>query len=139
MTVPVWVLLGFATWTLLTLIATVGIYRWIQILSGRTPISAWRADGAQGSDWYRRAMRAHANCVENLPVYGALVLVMVASGVRDGRIDVLAITLMAARVLHTLVHVALPQTNAIAAARFGFFLIQVLCMMSMAAIIVSVT
>jgi uncharacterized MAPEG superfamily protein len=139
MTVPVWVLLGFATWTLLTLIATVGIYRWIQILSGRTPISAWRADGAQGSDWYRRAMRAHANCVENLPVYGALVLVMVASGVRDGRIDVLAITLMAARVLHTLVHVALPQTIAIAAARFGFFFIQVLCMMSMAAIIVSVT
>jgi uncharacterized MAPEG superfamily protein len=138
MTIPVWVLLAFATWTLLTLIATVGIYRWSQILSGRAPISGWRADGAQGSDWYRRAMRAHANCVENLPVYGALVLVMVATGVRDGRIDVLAITLMAARVLHTLVHVALPQTNAVAAVRFGFFFIQVLCMMSMAAIILSV-
>jgi hypothetical protein len=41
-------------------------------------------------------------------------------------------------VLHTLVHVALPQTNAVAAVRFGFFFIQVLCMMSMAAIILSV-
>ena len=139
MTIPVWVLLAFATWTLLTLIATVGVYRWIQILLGRMPISSWRADGAQGSDWYRRGMRAHANCVENLPVYGALVLVMVAAGVRDDRLDLLAMALMAARVLHTLVHVALPQTNAVAAVRFGFFFIQVLCMMSMVAIIVSVT
>jgi hypothetical protein len=69
MTIPVWVLLGFAAWTLLTLFTTVGVYRWARILTGRAAISERRADEVQGSEWYRRAMRAHLNCVENLPVY----------------------------------------------------------------------
>ena len=136
MTTPVWVLLGFAVWTLLTLIATVGVYRWSLILAGRTAIGEWRADVAQGSDWYRRAMRAHANCVENLPVYGALVLVLVATGLRDAWLDSLALTMLGARVLHTLVHVALPQTNPVAAVRFTLFFVQVVCMLAMAVVIV---
>jgi len=48
-TVPVWVLLGFAAWTMLNLLAT--------------EIKEFRADKIEGEDWYRRAMRAHANCV----------------------------------------------------------------------------
>ena len=32
MPIPVWVLLGFAAWTLLILFATVGVYRWSRIL-----------------------------------------------------------------------------------------------------------
>ena len=67
MPIPVWVLLGFAAWTLLILFATVGVYRWSRILTGRTAIATWRADEQQGSEWYRRAVRAHMNCVENLP------------------------------------------------------------------------
>jgi MAPEG family len=63
------VLLGFAAWTLLTLFTTIGVYRWIRILTGRAAIAEWRADEVQGSEWYRRALRAHMNCVENLPVY----------------------------------------------------------------------
>jgi uncharacterized MAPEG superfamily protein len=136
MTTPVWVLLGFAMWTLLTLMSTVGIYRWSGILAGRTAIGEWRADVAQGSDWYRRGMRAHANCVENLPVYAALVVVIVATGIRDVRLDALSLTLLCARVLHTLVHVALPQTNTVAAWRFALFFIQVACMVAMATVIV---
>lgn len=34
MTVPVWVLLGFAGWTLSTLSLSVGVYRWSRILTG---------------------------------------------------------------------------------------------------------
>jgi hypothetical protein len=30
-----------------------------------------RADVPQGNEWYQRAMRAHMNCVENLPIYTA--------------------------------------------------------------------
>ena len=55
MPIPVWVLPGFAAWTLLLLFATVGVYRWNRILTGRTAIAAWRADEQQGSEWYRRA------------------------------------------------------------------------------------
>jgi hypothetical protein len=39
MTIPVWVLLGFAAWTLLTLFTTIGVYRWTRILTGRTSIA----------------------------------------------------------------------------------------------------
>ena len=63
MTIPQWALLGFAVWTLLVLFGTVGVYRWSRILTGRVRISDWQANQPQGSDWYRRAMRAHMNCV----------------------------------------------------------------------------
>jgi len=61
MTVPVWMLLGFAAWTVLLLLSTVGVYRWSRILTGRVPIRDFRADQVEGEDWYRRSMRAHAN------------------------------------------------------------------------------
>jgi hypothetical protein len=38
MTIPMWMLLGFATWTLLLLMATVGVYRWVRILFSNVPI-----------------------------------------------------------------------------------------------------
>ena len=60
-------LLGFAAWTLLLLSATVGVYRWSRILTGRAGAGAFQADNIQGEEWYKRAMRAHANCMENLP------------------------------------------------------------------------
>ena len=68
MNIPVLVLLGFAAWTLLTLIASIGVYRLSRVLTGRASMAEWRADLPQGSEWYQRAMRAHMNCVENLPV-----------------------------------------------------------------------
>ncbi|MDH3202080.1 MAG: hypothetical protein OEM15_14410 [Myxococcales bacterium] len=35
MSIPVWVLLAFAVWSMLVLILTVGIYRWGLIFAGR--------------------------------------------------------------------------------------------------------
>lgn len=131
MSIPVWVLLAFAGWTLLTLLATVGVYRWSHILTRRASLGEWRADEAQGSEWYRRAMRAHANCVENLPVYGAIVLAIVASGVQGTFLDTLAIVLIVARVCQTLVHLGPPQTDVVAGIRFGFFFTQLVCMVAM--------
>jgi hypothetical protein len=48
MTVPVWMLLGFATWTVLLLLFTIGIYRWSRILSGRVPIRDFPPDAVGG-------------------------------------------------------------------------------------------
>ena len=98
MTIPVLVLLAFAAWTLLTLFGSVGVYRWSRILTGRASIAEWRADLPQGSEWYQRAMRAHMNCVENLPVYAAVVVALVATGVQSLAIDGLAVTMLAARI-----------------------------------------
>jgi uncharacterized MAPEG superfamily protein len=135
MTIPVWVLLLFAGWTLATLLATVGVYRWSRILTGRAALSEFRADVQHGSEWYRRAIRAHANCVENLPVYAAVVVAIVASGVRDSTLDTLAVVLLAARVLQTVTHVAVEQTDAVVAVRFTFFLVQIVCMAGMGIIV----
>ncbi|HXS41361.1 MAG TPA: MAPEG family protein [Stellaceae bacterium] len=131
MTIPQWVLLGFAGWTLAVLCATIGIYRWSLILAGRARISDWRADQAQGSDWYRRAMRAHLNCVENLPVYGAIVLCASAAGATGGLLDALALLVIAARICQTVVHVGFTQTDLVAGLRFLFFFVQIAAMIAM--------
>lgn len=136
MSVPVWVLLAFAVWTMLVLMLTVGIYRWGLVFSGRAQVSEFRADQVEGSDWYRRSMRAHLNCVENLPIYGAIVLVLVVSGARSSLLDALAVTLIGARIVQTVIHVAWEQTNLLASLRFAFFFIQLICMLWMAVLIV---
>jgi uncharacterized MAPEG superfamily protein len=134
MTIPVWVLLGFAAWTLLTLFTTIGVYRWTRILTGRAAIAEWRADEVQGSEWYRRALRAHMNCVENLPVYTATVVVLLALRLDTPVLDALAITILAARICQTSVHLSFEQTNSIAAIRFAFFFVQAACMIAMGVI-----
>ena len=126
MTIPVWMLLGFAAWTVLLLLSTVGIYRWSRILTGRIPIGAFRADRVEGDDWDLRSMRAHANCVENLPIFGAIVLALHVAAIQSPTVDLLAISILAARIAQSLVHVCLVQTNTVAAVRFVFFLVQLL-------------
>jgi uncharacterized MAPEG superfamily protein len=115
----------------------VGVYRWSRILTRREEIASFRADRVEGADWYQRAMRAHANCVENLPVYGAIVVALLATGVASPWIDRLAVLLLAARVAQTSVHIALPQTNRVVAVRFSFFLTQALCMLAISGILLS--
>jgi uncharacterized MAPEG superfamily protein len=136
MTIPVLVLLAFAAWTLLTLFGSVGVYRWSRILTGRASIAEWRADLPQGSEWYQRAIRAHMNCVENLPVYAAIVVALVATGVQSLAIDGLAVTMLAARIGQTVTHIMMPATNAAATLRFALFFLQASCIIAMGVIIV---
>jgi uncharacterized MAPEG superfamily protein len=119
-------LLGFATWTLLLLITTVGVYRWSRILTGRVEIRSFRADQVEGDDWYKRAMRAHANCVENLPVFGAIIFALYVGNVTSSLVNVLAIAILIARMLQSLVHVCFVQTNTVASIRFTFFSVQII-------------
>jgi len=124
-TVPVWMLVGFAAWTVLLLLATVGVYRWSRILTGRVAIRNFRADQIEGADWYKRAMRAHANCVENLPVFAAIVFGLHVGNVAGGLVNKLAVVVLVARILQSLVHVCFVQTNTATSVRFGFFFVQI--------------
>jgi hypothetical protein len=135
MPIPVWVLLGFAAWTLFILFTTVGVYRWSRILTGRTPIAAWRADEQQGGEWYRRAIRAHLNCGENLPVYTAIVVALLTAHVTSLILDGLAITILVARICQSSIHLLVEQTNAVAGIRFAFFFVQSISMIAMGIII----
>ena len=137
MTVPVWMLLGFATWTVLLLLATVGVYRWSRILTGRVPIRNFRADQVEGADWYLRAMRAHANCIENLPVFGAIVFALYVGNVAGAVVNTLAAAILVARIMQSLVHVCFVQTNTVASVRFGFFFVQIVGFLWLIGIIVT--
>jgi uncharacterized MAPEG superfamily protein len=136
MTVPMWMLLGFATWTLFLLMATVGVYRWIAILLGRQRIGAFRSDQLEGDDWYRRSVRAHANCIENLPVFGAIVLALYVSGVSGPSVDRLCIAVLAARVVQSTIHVSHVQTDAFVSVRFSFFCVQLVAFLTLIVLIV---
>ena len=125
MSIATWALLGFAAWTILLLLFTVGVYRWTRILSGRTPIREFVADG-DGSDWYKRAMRAHANCVENLPVFGAIVFAIHASAATGMTVDVVSLGVLITRIAQSLTHVCFEQTNTLTSIRFAFFFAQII-------------
>ena len=125
MILPVWMLVGFAAWTVLLLLATVGVYRWSRILTGRVAIREFHADQIDGADWYKQAMRAHANCVENLSVFGAIVLGLYVGNVGSTLVNALAVAVLAARILQSLVHVCFVQTDIVTSVRFGFFFVQI--------------
>ena len=136
MSMPAWMLLGFAGWTLLLLVVTVGTYRWSHILAGRRRISDFRADGTDGQDWYLRATRAHANCIENLPVFGALVFALEAVHAAGAAVDALATIVLAARMAQTLVHVGWRVSDRTVSLRFSFYLVQATCFCALGAIAV---
>jgi uncharacterized MAPEG superfamily protein len=125
MILPVWMLVGFAAWTVLLLLATVGVYRWSRILTGRVAIREFRADQIEGADWYKRATRAHANCIENLPVFGAIVFGLYVGNVGSALVNALAVAVLVARIMQSLVHVCFIQTDIVTSVRFGFFFVQI--------------
>ena len=107
-----------------------------RILTGRVPIREFRADRVEGEDWYRRSMRAHANCVENLPVFGAIVLALYVAGVGGSTVNFLSTNVLAARVAQSLIHVCFVQTNTVAAVRFAFFLAQLISFIALIVLLI---
>jgi uncharacterized MAPEG superfamily protein len=91
----------------------------------------WRPDEDQGTDWYKRAMRARANCLENLPLYTAVVIALLVTKASSPWLDALVIILLAARIAQSTLHIGLKQTEFVAGARFSFYAIQVVCMIIM--------
>ena len=80
-------------------------------------------------------MRAHANCVENLPVFAAIVLAEQAAGAHSPMLDVLAVSVVAARVVQTSAHLA-SGSNAAIAVRFTFLSVQLAAFVWMGALVV---
>lgn len=137
--VPVylWVLLAFAGWTLLVLIGSVGVYRWHRILTGRQAIRTFRSDRIEGEDWYRRAMNAHRNCVENIGVFAVIALVAWVAGLRGGAMNTLAVVVMIARIAQSLTHIGFTETDLTTSIRFVFYFVQVICFAAMGWIVIN--
>lgn len=95
-------------------------------------MNAFPSDDVKGPDWYRRAMRAHANSVENLPVFATLVLLASFVLGPSRSVDVLAAIVLACRVGQSLVHLVFVQTARVVTVRFLLFVAQVLGMLGIA-------
>ena len=111
-------LLGFAAWTLL-LIIVVFLYRGIRFVGG-TAINSWpRAEkNERDLPFIRRLADAHANCLENLPIFAVIVLVAAQMGRLDA-IAALAPWVLYARVGQSLAHLSgLGQVNVLVRASF---------------------
>ena len=135
MSIPVWALLAFATWTIAILMLGVGVSRWSLILAGKAELNSFPGDELHGSPLHRRAVRAHLNCVENLPVFAAIVLATQASGLHSATLDILSAGVVAARVVQTSAHLA-SGSNAAVAVRSTFFSVQLVAFVWMVALVV---
>jgi uncharacterized MAPEG superfamily protein len=98
-------------------------------------MASFPADGSNGAGWYQRAMRAHANCIENLPLFTVVVFALYAAGVSSPAADAMSVIALAARVCQTLVHISTVQTDRVVTVRFTFFFIQLLCFIGIAAVV----
>ncbi len=115
------VLIGFITWALLLLVL-MEIIRSQLVLRGKVPANGFTPDNAGLSPFMQRLARAHANCVESLPVFGGLLLVAIATD--QTRItDPLAYAFLASRVFQSLVHLASTSPTAVKV-RFTAFAVQ---------------
>ena len=121
-----WSLLGFAAWTIALMVVTIGVPRIGAILAKRARPTSFDPSVAHGSERYRRSMRAHANCVENLPVFATLVLLGSVLHVPGTLFQIAALVVLPARVLQSAVHVAAGNDTAVVL-RFGFFSVQLVC------------
>ena len=114
-------LTGFIAWTLGLLILMEAIRTWL-VVSGRVPANGFTPDNANVSPFMQRLARAHANCIEGLPVFGGLLGVAMMTG-RSEATDHLAFTLLGARIVQSTIH--LISTSALAVSlRFTAFSVQ---------------
>jgi hypothetical protein len=64
-------LIGFIAWTL-ALLVLMEIIRTYLVLAGKVPANGFQPDNGNLSPFMQRLARAHANCIEGLPVFGGL-------------------------------------------------------------------
>jgi uncharacterized MAPEG superfamily protein len=108
-------------WALLLLLV-MELLRVRLVMSGAIAGPQFRPDNANLSPFMQRLARAHGNCIESLPIFGGLLVVALLTK-RTAITDGLAMWLLAARVVQSLVHLSslsVPAVNV----RFAAFSIQ---------------
>lgn len=121
MNVTLTALTGFIAWTLFLLVLMETV-RSKLVVTKAVPANGFQPDNANLSPFMQRLARAHANCLEGLPIFGGLMLVAVVAG-KSATTDPLAYTLLIARMLQSIIHLA-SLSEAAVTARFLAFAVQ---------------
>ncbi|HVK53744.1 MAG TPA: MAPEG family protein [Burkholderiales bacterium] len=121
MTPTLHALAGFITWALLLLLL-MELLRVRLVVTKAVAPNAFLPDNSNLSPFMQRLARAHANCVETLPLFGGLMLIAVVAGKAEIT-DPLAYALLAARIVQSTVHLASLSVTAVNV-RFLAFMVQ---------------
>ena len=107
MTPSLFVLTAFIAWTLILLVL-MEILRARLVMIKAVAANAFRPDNSNLSPFMQRLARAHANCVEGLPIFGGLLIVAVLAN-KTALTDPLAYAFLIARVVPvSYTHLTLP-------------------------------
>ncbi|PCI51436.1 MAG: MAPEG family protein [Moraxellaceae bacterium] len=118
-------LLGFTSWTLL-LAFSIAMLRGFLSMKGEHQLNSYAPDGADVSPFSNRLCRAHANCLENLPLFAVIALYALVSD-QTSVTDPLALVLLAARIGQSTIHIINTSVPAVMI-RASFFSVQLALM-----------
>jgi uncharacterized MAPEG superfamily protein len=114
-------LTGFVSWALFLLVV-MEIIRTYLVVTGKIAANGFTPDNSGLSPFMQRLARAHANCIEGLPIFGGLLAIAIMTS-RTGITDPLASWLLSARIVQSIIH--LVSTSPIAVSlRFSAFAVQ---------------
>jgi uncharacterized MAPEG superfamily protein len=92
------------------------------VLGRRMPANGFQPDNGNLSPFMQRLARAHANCLEGLPIFGTLMIVAMVTG-RTAVTDPAALVLLGARIVQSSIHLASLSSTAVML-RFTAFAVQ---------------
>lgn len=121
MSVTAFALTGFISWAL-GLLIVMEVIRTYLVISGQVAANGFTPDNAALSPFMQRLARAHANCIEGLPIFGGLLGVAIIISKTDVT-DPLASTLLGARIVQSIIHL-LSTTQIAVSLRFSAFAVQ---------------
>lgn len=114
-------LTGFVAWALALLVLMESI-RTKMVVSKEVAANGFVPDNANLSPFMQRLARAHANCIEGLPIFGGLLVIAVVSG-KTGITDSLAYVFLGARIAQSVIHLSSLSAMAVTL-RFCAFFVQ---------------
>jgi uncharacterized MAPEG superfamily protein len=114
-------LTGFVAWALFLLVLMETIRTYL-VVTGKVAANAFTPDNMGLSPFMQRLARAHANCIEGLPIFGGLLAIAMMTS-RTGVTDATAPWFLGARIVQSIIH--LISTSPIAVSlRFAAFAAQ---------------
>jgi uncharacterized MAPEG superfamily protein len=125
MSAPLYCLIGYTAWTILLVILIVSA-RGLEVFTGKKRMNEFPGGVPHGGDAYWRLYRAHANAVENLPIFAVLVLVGTMLHVATPAFARLPAVALGARVIQSSAHIASGSVPVVTV-RFTAFATQFVC------------
>jgi uncharacterized MAPEG superfamily protein len=116
------VLIGLVAWTLFLLIL-MEVLRTRYVMTKVVAANEFKPDNCNLSPFMQRLARAHANCIESLPIFGMLLMIALLTN-RASVTNSMAPWLLAARVVQSCVHLTSLSVSAVNA-RFIAFTVQI--------------